>query len=87
MAAKAQDRSFVALIFGPARQLAGNPREYTKLSIYVTEVRYCSADYVNPERVVNDPERVAYLEEAFRRVPVTSNAASTSGDIRMVFPG
>jgi beta-glucosidase len=32
-------------------------REYTDILIYVTEVGYCSADYVRPDGEAKDPER------------------------------
>ena len=40
--------------------------EYTKLPIYITESGAAFHDYADPEGVVNDEERVAYLDAHFR---------------------
>jgi beta-glucosidase len=40
--------------------------EHTKLPIYITESGAAFHDYVGPEGVVNDEERVAYLDAHFR---------------------
>ena len=64
------------------RMLERVHREYTDIPIYVTEVGYCSADYVDPDGEVKDPERVAYLEEAFQGVAC---AIEHGVDVRGIF--
>jgi beta-glucosidase len=64
------------------RMLERVRREYTEIPIYITEVGYSSADYVNPEGVVNDPDRVAYLQEAFRSA---ARAVENGVDLRGIF--
>ena len=41
-------------------------REYTSIPLYVTESGAAFDDYLNPEGVVTDVERIAYLDQHFR---------------------
>lgn len=41
-------------------------REYTSIPLYVTESGAAFDDYLNPEGVVTDDERIAYLDQHFR---------------------
>ena len=51
---------------GLTKLLVRLDEEYTKLPIYITESGAAFHDYADPEGVVNDEERVAYLDAHFR---------------------
>jgi beta-glucosidase len=64
------------------RMLQRIREEYTQVPIYVTEVGYSSNDYVTPEGLVHDPDRIAYLREAFRGA---AKATESGVDLRGIF--
>jgi beta-glucosidase len=58
-------------------------RDYgSRVPIYVTEIGNLFNDYVSPEGEVNDPERIAYFDAAFRGV---AGAISKGADVRGIF--